>query len=132
MNTSLIRDFDNPAGIDLDTWKMEEELKLFDDVEIHPKHVLIRLYIKPNKTASGLILNNALDVYEETCGYIAAIGKCAFTGEKQKEWDKWYKKGDWFVFPRHSALRFTYKKLPVFQMFADIPMLKIQDPRFTI
>lgn len=130
MNTSLIRDFDNSAGIDLDTWKMDEELRLFDDVEVHPKQVLIRLYIKPNKTASGLILNNALDVYEETCGYIASIGKCAFTGDNQKEWGEWYKKGDWFVFPRHTGVRFTYKKLPVFQMFADNPMLKINDPRF--
>jgi co-chaperonin GroES (HSP10) len=130
MNTSLIRDFDNEAGIDLNTWKMEEELKLFEDVEIHPVHVLIRLYIKSNKTASGLILNNALDVYEETCGYIAAIGSCAFKGENRKEWGEWYKVGDWFVFPRHSGVRFNYKKLPVFEMFADSPMLKIKDPRF--
>lgn len=130
MNTNLIRDFDNNSGIDLSTWSMEEELKLFEDVEVHPVHVLIRLYIKPNKTASGLILNNALDVYEETCGYIAAIGKHAFEGEKQVKWGEWYKKGDWFVFPRHSAVRFKYKTLPVFQMFADSPMLKIKDPRF--
>lgn len=130
MNTSLIRDFDNEAGIDLDTWSMEEELKLFEDVEINPTQVLIRLYIKSNKTKSGLIVNNALDVYEESCGYIAAIGNRAFKIDRNEEWDNWYKVGDWLTIPRHSGVRFEYKKLPVFQMHWNSPMLKVKDPRF--
>ena len=129
MNTDLIRNFDNEAGIDLNNWNMEEELKLFEDVEIHPKQVLIRLFVKSNRTASGLIVNNALDEYEESCGYIAVIGNGVLSDSKQ-QMDDWYKKGDWFFFPRHSGVRFKYKKLPVFQMYKDAPMLKIKDPRF--
>jgi co-chaperonin GroES (HSP10) len=107
-----------------------EELKLFEDVEINPTQVLIRLYIKSNKTKSGLIINNALDVYEESCGYIAAIGNRAFKIDRNEEWDNWYKVGDWLTIPRHSGVRFEYKKLPVFQMHWNSPMLKVKDPRF--
>lgn len=129
MNTDLIRNFDNETGIDFDTWDMEKELKLFDDVEIHPKHVLIRLFVKSNKTKSGLIVNNALDIYEESCGYIAVIGS-GVTKDSNQQTDEWYKVSDWLFFPRHSGVRFNYKKLPVFQMYKDAPMLKIKDPRF--
>ena len=60
---------------------------------------------------------------------MAKIGKCAFEGERYKNWGAWYKVKDWVAFPRHAGIRYTYKKLPVFSIVDDAPMMIVPDPR---
>jgi co-chaperonin GroES (HSP10) len=117
-------------GIDLDNFNIEEELKLFEDCTIKPTDILIRLYIQPKKTKGGIIIDNTKDIFHEIVGYVAKIGKCGFSGERYKDWGNWYKVGDWVAFPRHAGIRYTYKKLPVFSIVDDAPMMVIPDPRY--
>lgn len=117
-------------GIDIDNFNMQEELKSFDDCKVKPVEILIRLYIQPKKTKGGIILDNSKDIFHEIVGYVAKIGECAFEGERYKNWGRWYKVGDWVVFPRHAGFRFTYKKLPVFSILDDAPNMVVPDPRF--
>lgn len=117
-------------GIDFDNFNIQEELKLFDDCKLKPVEILIRLYIQPKKTKGGIILDNSKDIFHEIVGYVAKIGKCAFEGERYKNWGRWYDVGDWVVFPRHAGFRFTYKKLPVFSIIDDAPNMVVPDPRF--
>jgi co-chaperonin GroES (HSP10) len=117
-------------GIDLDSFDIQEELKLFEDCTIKPTDILIRLYIQPKKTKGGIILDNTKDIFHEIVGYVAKIGKCGFSGERYKDWGHWYKVGDWVAFPRHAGIRYTYKKLPVFSIVDDAPMMIVPDPRY--
>lgn len=117
-------------GIDIDNFDMVEELKNFDDCKLKPVEILIRLYIQPNKTKGGIILDNSKDIFHEIVGYVAKIGECAFEGERYKNWGRWYDVGDWVVFPRHAGFRYTYKKLPVFSILDDAPNMVVPDPRF--
>ena len=117
-------------GIDFDNFNIQEELKLFDDCKLKPVEILIRLYIQPKKTKSGIILDNSKDIFHEIVGYVAKIGECAFEGERYKNWGRWYDVGDWVVFPRHAGFRFTYKKLPVFSILDDAPNMVVPDPRY--
>jgi co-chaperonin GroES (HSP10) len=117
-------------GIDLDSFDIQEELKLFEDCTIKPTDILIRLYIQPKKTKGGIILDNTKDIFHEIVGYVAKIGKCGFSGERYKDWGHWYKVGDWVAFPRHAGIRYTYKKLPVFSIVDDAPMMVVPDPRY--
>lgn len=117
-------------GINLDTFNKEEELKLFEDCTIKPTDILIRLYIQSKKTKGGIILDNTKDIFNEIVGYVAKIGKCGFSGERYKDWGHWYKVGDWVAFPRHAGIRYTYKKLPVFSIVDDAPMMVVPDPRY--
>ncbi len=117
-------------GIDLDSFDIQEELKLFEDCTIKPTDILIRLYIQPKKTKGGIILDNTKDIFHEIVGYVAKIGKCGFSGERYKDWGHLYKVGDWVAFPRHAGIRYTYKKLPVFSIVDDAPMMVVPDPRY--
>lgn len=122
----------NEISIDVDNFNLEDELKLFEDYTPRPTEIAIRLYIRPAETKSKIILPPKIvekDIYNEITGYVAKIGKCAFTGERYKEWGEWYKVGDWVVFPRHSGVRFTYDGLPVFSIVDDAPLAVISDPR---
>lgn len=120
---------DDEIGIDFDNFDVNDELKLFEDCIPKPTEILIRLYIQPQKTKGGIIIDNSKGIYNEIVGYVAKIGKCCFSGERYKNWGNWYKVGDWVVFPRHAGIRFTYKKLPVFSIVDDAPLLIIKDPR---
>lgn len=117
-------------GIDFENFNIEEELKLFEDCTIKPTDILIRLYIQPKKTKGGIILDNTKDIFNEIVGYVAKIGKCGFSGERYKDWGHWYKVGDWVAFPRHAGIRYTYKRLPVFSIVDDAPMMVVPDPRY--
>ena len=128
----FIASYDAPVdeiGIDLDNFDLENELKLFDDYTPKPTEILIRLYIPPQRSKGGIIMNNTNSIYNEIVGYIAKIGKCSFSGERYKDWGNWYKVGDWVVFPRHAGIRFAYDKLPVFSIVDDAPLAVIKDPR---
>jgi co-chaperonin GroES (HSP10) len=116
-------------GIDLDNFNMEEEIRLFDKCTVKPVEIIIRLYIQPKKTKGGIIIDNSKDIFHEIVGYVAKIGHCGFQGERYKTWGHWYKVGDWVVFPRHAGFRFTYKKLPVFSIMDDAPIMVVDDPR---
>lgn len=120
---------DDEIGIDFDNFDVDDELKLFKDCIPKPTEILIRLYIQPQKTKGGIIIDNSKGIYNEIVGYVAKIGACCFSGERYKDWGHWYKVGDWVVFPRHAGIRFTYKKLPVFSIVDDAPLLIIKDPR---
>lgn len=120
---------EDEIGIDLDSFNMTEELTIFEDYTPKPTEILIRLYVPPAQTKSGLILDNSKSIYNEIVGYIAKIGKCCFSGERYKDWGQWYKVGDWVVFPRHAGIRFTYDKLPVFSIVDDAPLGIIKDPK---
>lgn len=120
---------DDEIGIDFDNFNVNDELSLFEDCIPKPTEILIRLYIQPQKTKGGIIIDNSKGIYNEIVGYVAKIGKCCFRGENYQDWGHWYKVGDWVVFPRHAGIRFTYKKLPVFAIVDDAPLLIIQDPR---
>jgi len=117
-------------GIDLDSFDLQEELKSFEDCTIKPTDILIRLYIQPKKTKGGIIIDNTKDIFHEIVGYVAKIGKCGFSCERYKDWGHWYKVGDWVAFPRHAGIRYTYKKLPVFSIVDDAPMMIVPDPRY--
>jgi co-chaperonin GroES (HSP10) len=116
-------------GIDLDNFNINEELKLFEDYTPHPTKVLIRLYIEPNVTKGGIIIDNSKGIYNEIVGYIAKIGSHCFSGEPYKDWGQWYKVGDWVAFPRHAGTRFTYNKMPVFSIDDLAPMGSVKDPK---
>lgn len=122
----------NEIGIDFDNFDMESELKLFDDVTPRPTEILIRLYVRPRKTKHSILMPDSVvdkDIYNEITGYIAKIGKCAFTGEMYEKWGEWYKVGDWVVFPRQAGVRFSYDGLPVFSIVDDAPYCLVNDPR---
>ena len=128
----FVSGYDAPTdeiGIELDNFNMENELKLFDDYTPKPTEILIRLYIPPQVSKGGIIMNNTNSIYNEIVGYIAKIGKCSFSGERYKDWGHWYKGGDWVIFPRHAGIRFAYDKLPVFSIVDDAPLAVIKDPR---
>ncbi len=120
---------DDEIGIDFDNYEVNDELKIFEYCTPKPTEILIRLYIQPQKTKGGIIIDNSKGIYNEIVGYVAKIGACCFSGERYKDWGHWYKVGDWVVFPRHAGIRFTYKKLPVFSIVDDAPLLIIKDPR---
>jgi co-chaperonin GroES (HSP10) len=116
-------------GIDFDNFDMVKELELFEDCIIKPTDILIRLYIKPQKTKGGIIIDNSKEIYSEIVGYVAKMGECCFNADWYKDWGHWYKTGDWVVFPRHAGIRYNYKKLPVFSIPDDAPLMVVKDPR---
>ena len=128
----MYRDKGNAMSIDLDTFNMEEEIKLFKEYKPNPVQILIRLYIQAEKTKGGIILTDKeieKDVYSNISGYVAKVGQACFSGEKYKHWGEWYGVGDWVVFPRHAGIRFEYNGLPVFSIVDDAVIAKINDPR---
>ena len=116
-------------GIDMNTFNMAEELKLFDECVINPRYVLVRLFINPSKSEHGVYLDNSNDKYNEIKGYVAKMGECCFDGYANDRWKDWYKVGDWVVFPRHAGIRVTYKNLPVFAIPDDSPLFVVPNPK---
>jgi co-chaperonin GroES (HSP10) len=115
-------------GINLNTFDIAEELKLFDSYTPNPAHILIRLFVRPTKTNGGIIIDNVNDKYSEIKGYIAKMGACCFEGVVYEKWKDWYKVGDWVVFPRHAGTRFTFKGMSVFSVPDDAPIGRIENP----
>jgi co-chaperonin GroES (HSP10) len=72
------------------------------DVEIFNLQVLVGIYIRPNKTKSGIILTDKYvdeDKYQGKVGLVLKMGSSAFKDET----GKWFKDvdvkvGDWVVF----------------------------------
>lgn len=130
MNNIYVPKVVDETCIDLETFDMQKELALFEDYTPRPTDILIRLYIKPTVSTGGIIrVNTGDEIYSGVVGYVAKIGSRAFTGERYEDWGRWYKEGDWIVFPRAYGNRFVYAGLPVFSIVDDAPLGVIKDPR---
>ena len=72
------------------------------DIEVCNMQVLVAVYIRPEKTKSGIILSDKTrdeDRYQSKVGLVIKKGPSAFVDES----DKWFsginvKEGDWIVF----------------------------------
>ena len=79
-----------------------KEVGNVDNVEIFNMQVLVAVYIRPEKTKSGIILSDKTrdeDRYQSKVGLVVKKGPSAFVDED----GKWFsgleiKEGDWIVF----------------------------------
>lgn len=77
-----------------------DELGNIDDVELFNNQVLVAVYIRPNKTKSGIMLSDGTrdeDKWQGKVGMIVKSGPSAFRAD-----DEWFKDtqvnvGDWVV-----------------------------------
>ena len=73
-----------------------------DDIDIFNNQVLVAIYVRPNKTKSGIILTDSTrdeDRYQGKVGLVVKKGPSAF----EDETGRWFKDadvnvGDWVVF----------------------------------
>lgn len=106
-----------PPRIMLHTRDPREELfettqHVLDDVQLFQNQLLLAVYIRPEKTASGLILTSQTrdeDRHQSKVGLILKMGAQAFLDPK-REWfqgDEDFKVGDWVVFRPSDGWQIT-------------------------
>lgn len=124
-------DFDE-TGIDVETFSIEEELKKHKDEYVPGWHVLVRLYMKPNRTKTGIIITDKThddQIYENPIGLVVAISPSAYTDSRYEITGPWCKKGEWRVFARHSGYRIFKKGIPYWYLPEDAIGMREDDPR---
>ena len=81
-----------------------EQIGPLKDMELFNNQILVAIYIRPDKTAGGIIVTEKTrdeDKWQGKVGLVVKLGPSAFVGD-----DDWFKNvsvkvGDWVVF-RHS------------------------------
>jgi co-chaperonin GroES (HSP10) len=83
---------------------LKEEIGSLDEMELFNNQILVAIYIRPEKSAGGIIYTDKArdeDKWQGKVGLVMKMGPSAFVGD-----DDWFKDvnvkvGDWVVF-RHS------------------------------
>jgi co-chaperonin GroES (HSP10) len=97
----------NPSEVLFETVK-----HVLDDIELFQNQLLLAVYIRPEKTASGLILTAQTrdeDRHQSKVGLILKTGPQAFEDPK-KEWftgEEKFSVGDWVVFRPSDGWQIT-------------------------
>jgi co-chaperonin GroES (HSP10) len=74
-----------------------------DDLEIYNNQILVAIYIRPQKTKTGIYLPDSIvaeDQYQSKIGLVLTKGPSAFAVSEDSEWfkDIDVEVGDWIVF----------------------------------
>ena len=88
-----------------------KELGSLDGVEVFNNHVLVAVYIRPEKTRGGIILANQTreeDRYQSKVGLLVKCGESAFLDDTNKWFaGKSFKLKDWLVFKPSDGWQMT-------------------------
>lgn len=83
---------------------------------VQPDDVLVALYVRPEKTAGGLVLPEAYreeDVYQGKVGLVLKMGPLAFKHDDTHVWpERTPAEGDWVVFRVGDAWPLVLGKVP--------------------
>lgn len=129
-------------------FQQHEQFKGLDVAEILPRptgyYVAVKVYIRPEEastvtTADGKTVtlwrpHTSLvgDKYQSVCGLVVGTGPDAYSGtnaDGSPRFSKpWCKIGDWVTFPRHEAMIFSYRKVPMLAIPDDKIIMVIDDP----
>lgn len=76
---------------------------LLDQIQlVNPYEVLVGIYQRPNKTASGIMLPDKYrdeDIYQGKVGLVLKLGELAFKPDEKHQWPSRVPKvGDWIAF----------------------------------
>lgn len=82
--------------------------------DIHAKgyRIIVRPYIRPEKTSGGIILSNISrdeDQFHSLISQVISVGPLAYTDEKFCGGKAWCDVGDWVVIPRVTGTRIPSK-----------------------
>jgi co-chaperonin GroES (HSP10) len=80
---------------------LKKELGDISNVEIFNNQVLVAVYIRPNKTKSGIYLSDKTtdeDRFQSKVGLLVKAGDSAFVADDQWFVDTSFGLGDWLVF----------------------------------
>jgi co-chaperonin GroES (HSP10) len=91
-------------------------------VDLFNNQVLVAIYVRPEKTASGIILTDKYrdeDKYQGKVGLVIKKGPMAFVGE-----DEWFKgvsveEGDWIIFRPSDGWQINVNGVPC-RMLNDV------------
>ena len=117
-------------GIDLDTFDKEKEIELFKNLKPTGWNIVIRLFIAPERTKSGLFTPGTAekDKYSKCWGLVVGMSEHAYT-DKERYTTPWCQLGDWVIFPRHGDYRQDYKGRTIFIIKEDAVDVIINDPK---
>lgn len=125
---------DVEEGIDLDNFSIEEEIAKFDSI-IPPYsnwELVLRLYVSPNKTKSGLFISSKHAENEESrscVGLVVKISDAAYKDSRYETTGKWCKLGQWWAFARHAGPKIYLNGMPTFVLKEDALLIPVYDPR---
>lgn len=127
---SGISKFEENLGVDLETFCVEDEIARYREVMEEGKNwdIILRLYEKPNKTKSGLIISNLNDEYEQCVGLVVDISPAAYEDMRYKDTGKWCKLGQWIFFLRHAGSKFFIDNIPHWVIKEDAVVRPAKDP----
>jgi hypothetical protein len=120
-------------SIDLDNFSIEEEIKKFADVDMRGYRLLIRSYITPAKTKSGLFLGQkAIDeqIYTCTTGLVVRKSKEAYDDPRFRK-GHWCQVGEWIAFDKTRANLHYILGLPCWALQEEGVEFAVPDPRMT-
>lgn len=94
-----------------------EQLGNISDFELFNNQVLIALYIRPNKTKSGIHLTDRTteeDIYQSKVGLIVKLGPSAFQDEEESSWFEGIDVNlhDWVISRPSDGWTITINKVP--------------------
>jgi co-chaperonin GroES (HSP10) len=124
---------ENEYGIDIDNFSIEEEIAKFDDMQVDGWDIILRLYIRPNKTRGGIIITDNSqdeDQYKNCVGLVVKIAPACYLDPRYDQSGPWCKVGEWRTFPRHAGYKIFYKDIPIFIIKEDAVGPRVPDPRF--
>lgn len=77
---------------------------------VNPYEVLVAIYERPNKTASGIILTDRYrgeDIWQGKVGFVLKVGPLAFSKDETHRWgDRVPQIGDWIAFRGSDSWQF--------------------------
>lgn len=122
--------FQDDEGIDLDSFKKEDEINIFKDIKTKGFQLLVRLYIPPKKIGSVFLPDASHDTfqYKSCVGLVVQKGPAAY-GKRfdflQEGGDlSWCDVGDWVVFARHEGIQMKIHGKPC-QFLNDSSILAV-------
>ena len=110
--TAVTRSDQEDPGIDVNNFTEDDkqrEILRFRNLDVRGRQFLVRMYKKPNKLASGIILATKDDQdFHEYIGLVVKLSDVAYTLPRY-EGRKWVEVGEWVIIPRAFANVRTYK-----------------------
>jgi len=112
---------------------IEESIGSLDELQLFNNQVLVAIYVRPEKSAGGIIYTDKArdeDKWQGKVGLVVKVGPSAFVGD-----DEWFKGisvtvGDWVVFRPSDGWQLEVNGEPC-RVLNDISVKgKIPDPDF--
>jgi co-chaperonin GroES (HSP10) len=122
----------NDEGIDLENFSKEEEIAKFSGLEAVGWTIIVRLYVEPQSTKSGIFIPakaHEEQQYKGCVGLVVKKGKGTYLDDRYAQTGHWCEVGDWVGFPRHAGYRIYHNGTPLWVLKEDGIDYRTDDPR---